>query len=175
MIIGKKVWNIISMYGPQVGRPQNEKEAFLEELETILDNIPRSERILIGGDFNAHLGARNQHYLEEHGQFEFGEDNEEGDRLLELMQAHELYAVNTVFKKRKEHMVTYCSGGRESHINYILVRREDKNEVRDAKVLPYEAVTRQHKLVVSDLEVPRERKSKQRKRQIKNKSMEVER
>ena len=66
-------------------------------------------------------------------------------------------------------MVSYCSGGRESQIDYILVRREDKNEVRDAKVLPYEAVTRQHKLVVVDLEVPRERKSKQRKRQPRTK------
>ena len=50
VIISKKVWNIISVYAPQVGRPQNEKETFLEELKTILDNIPRSKKILIGGD-----------------------------------------------------------------------------------------------------------------------------
>ena len=33
VIVGKKVWNNISVYAPQVGRPQNEKDAFLEELE----------------------------------------------------------------------------------------------------------------------------------------------
>ena len=67
VIIGKKVWSIILVYTPQVGRPQNKKEAFLEELETILDNIPRSEKILIGCDFNAYLGAQNKHYPEEYG------------------------------------------------------------------------------------------------------------
>ena len=96
------VWNIVSVYAPRVGRPpHNEKEALLEELETILDNILRREKILIGGNFNSHLGAQNQHYPEEHGQFGFGEGDEEGDRLFELMHAHELHAVNTVFKKRK--------------------------------------------------------------------------
>ena len=119
LIIGKKIWNIILVYAPQIGRPQNEKEAFLEELETILDNIPRSEKILIGGDFNAHLGAQNQHYPKEYGQLEFGEGNEEDDMLLELMQAHELYAVNTGFKKRKEHMVSYCSGGKVTNRLYL--------------------------------------------------------
>ena len=36
-------------------------------------------------------------------------------------------------------------------------------------MLPYETATRQYKLVVVDLEVPRERKSKQRKRQPRTK------
>uniref|UniRef100_W5MTY7 Endonuclease/exonuclease/phosphatase domain-containing protein n=1 Tax=Lepisosteus oculatus TaxID=7918 RepID=W5MTY7_LEPOC len=48
-----RLWNIISVYTPQVGRPQEEKDSFLEDLEEVVSRIPGNEMVVIGGDFNA--------------------------------------------------------------------------------------------------------------------------
>uniref|UniRef100_W5N3T0 Endonuclease/exonuclease/phosphatase domain-containing protein n=1 Tax=Lepisosteus oculatus TaxID=7918 RepID=W5N3T0_LEPOC len=151
------LWNIISVYAPQVGRPQEEKDSFLENLEEVVSRIPS----IIGGDFNAHLGEKCPDYPNEHGQR--GLENEEGERLLETLQALELFAVSTGFAKNYEQKVTYRSGGHDTQIDYILVRRIDRAKVQDANVLPYEAVTRQHRLLVMDITILKERRIKQRK------------
>uniref|UniRef100_W5NI84 Endonuclease/exonuclease/phosphatase domain-containing protein n=1 Tax=Lepisosteus oculatus TaxID=7918 RepID=W5NI84_LEPOC len=156
------LWNIISVYAPQVGRPQEEKDSFLN-LEDVVSRIPGSEMVVIGGDFNAHLGKKCPDYPEEHGQRGIGKRNEEGGRLLETLQAVELFAVNTGFTKNYEQKVTYRSGGHDTQIDYILVRRTDRAKVQDAKILPYEAVTRQHRLLVMDITILKEQRIKQRK------------
>ena len=57
MVYNGKIWNIISAYAPQVGLSPQEKEEFLESLETVLEaTIPIEDKVIIGGDFNAHLG-----------------------------------------------------------------------------------------------------------------------
>ncbi|MBN3318251.1 CFDP2 protein, partial [Atractosteus spatula] len=112
--------------------------------------------VVIEGDFNAHLGEKCPDYPDEHGQRGLGDRNEEGGRLLETLQALELFAVNTGFTKNYEQKVTYRSGGHDTQIDYILVRRTDRAKVQDAKVLPYEAVTRQHRLLVMDITILKE-------------------
>ena len=50
----------ISGYAPQVGCEFEEKEKFWNELDEVMQNIPRDERVLIGADFNVHVGAGNR-------------------------------------------------------------------------------------------------------------------
>ena len=45
------------------------------------------------------------------------------------------------------------SGQNNTQINYILVKREDRKRVRDAKILPYEAVAKQRRLLIADIEI----------------------
>ena len=125
--------------------------------------------IVVGGDFNAHVGEWNPEYLEEHGQHGFGLGNKEGERLLESLQALELFAVNTGFKKKQEQLITYRSAGHDTQVDYVLVRKEDKKRIKDAKVPPFEAVTRQHRLLMVDIVVVKERRQQQGKRPQKTK------
>ena len=60
VVCNSKIWNIIAAYAPQVGRPQEEKEAFLEELEGVIERVLAGEKIVIGGGFNVHLGEKNR-------------------------------------------------------------------------------------------------------------------
>ena len=59
--------------------------------------------------------------------------------------------LNTLFKKRESHLVTYESGGRRSQIDYIMTRMQDKQSCVNCKVLPGEWEEGQHKIVVADL------------------------
>ncbi|KAI5090194.1 hypothetical protein C0J45_20329, partial [Silurus meridionalis] len=51
---------VISAYAPQVGCEMEEKERFWSELDDVVDGVPRKERLVIGADFNGHVGEVNR-------------------------------------------------------------------------------------------------------------------
>ena len=93
------------------------------------------------------------------GPFGLWQKNEDGQRILESAESLDMIITNTWFEKRKEHLITYCSRGRQSQIDYIITRREQKKAVINCKVIRGEAVVAQHRLLVMDMKL----KSKKRK------------
>ena len=103
---------------------------------------------MIGADLNGHVGEGNRSDEEVMGQFGFGERNEEGQSIVDFAKRSELAILNTYFKKKEEHRVTYSSGGRKTQIDYILCRRDKLQEISDCKVVLGESVTSQHRVLV---------------------------
>ena len=114
MVVGKETINVISAYAPQVGVESHIKEQFWEELETLIQEIPILERVFIGGDLNEHVGKDVGQYTQAHGGFGFGELNNEGQSIIDFCMAYDLKIVNTCFRKREEHLITYKSGANRS-------------------------------------------------------------
>ena len=50
---------IISVYAPTMTKPDENKEAFYNQLASVLSGIPRTDKILLIGDFNARIGKDN--------------------------------------------------------------------------------------------------------------------
>ena len=117
-------------------------------MEEMIRRIPSTERMIIGADLNAHLGENNDNYKEEHGQHGYGTGNKEGDMWLEVMQANQLFAINTGFRKQMEHLITYKSGNNATQIDHIMIRQKNRKDVPNAKVIPYEAISSQHRFLV---------------------------
>lgn len=154
-----EVWNVISCYAPQTGCTEEEKEEFWEHIDGEMQAVPSCERMVVAGDLNGHVGRDRTGYNDVHGGHGIGVANEEGIKILDFATAYQLRILNTVYKKRRNHLVTYNSGGRETQIDYIMVRKEHAKESKNCKVLPAEAITTQHRVLVSELEV---RKTRQR-------------
>ncbi|KAM9794705.1 uncharacterized protein LOC133163459 [Syngnathus typhle] len=117
----------------------------------VLSGIPQNEVIILGGDLNGHVGRESDGFEGVHGEQGYGMRNAEGERILEFGNALELVLCNTLFKKDEAKLVTYSSGGCKSTIDYIMVRKEDRVLVRDAKAIPGEECVSQHRLVIGDL------------------------
>lgn len=100
---------------------------------------------------NGHVGTDINGYEGVHGGHGYGMRNEEGERFLEMAQGLDLTIMNTYFKKPEEQKITYRSGTRSSQIDFLLVRNEDRKQIRDCKVIPGEAVVAQHRILVMDL------------------------
>jgi hypothetical protein len=109
-----------------------------------------SEKLFIGEDFNGHVGSTRVGFDGVHESFRYGSRNQEGEGILNFALAYDLFVVNTLFKKRVSHLVTFINGQHCSQIDFILARREDKHVCLDCKVIPEECVVPQHKLVVAD-------------------------
>ena len=117
IVIGDGVWEVVSCYCRQVGTSVNEKEEFYE----LMDKVVTSDNVLVGGDFNGHVGNDMGGFGEVHGGFGIGQTNDRGIRLLDWAVGKGLRLMNTCFQKRKSRPVTFGSGETETMIDYILV------------------------------------------------------
>ena len=68
IVIGDIVREVISCYCPQVGRLVNKKEEFYE----LMDKVVTSEKVLVGGDCNGHVGSDMSGFGEVPGGLEIG-------------------------------------------------------------------------------------------------------
>ncbi|KAK3522999.1 hypothetical protein QTP86_010504 [Hemibagrus guttatus] len=109
--------NVVSGYAPQVGCELEEKERFWSELDEVMESIPTGERVVIGADFNGHVGEGNTGDEEVMGKFGVKERNLEGQMVVDFAKRMDMAVVNTYFQKKEEHRVTYKSGGRRTQVD----------------------------------------------------------
>ena len=147
IVIGDVVWEVVFCYCPQVGRSVNEKEEFYE----LMDKVMTSDNVLVGGDFNGHVGSDMGGFGEVHGGFGIGQINDGEIRLLDWAVGKGLRLMNTCFQKRKSRLVTFRSGETETMTDYILVNSKYRSSVKDVKVIPGEEIVSQHCLLLMDM------------------------
>jgi len=101
---------VVCVYAPQIGLSDEIKREFWDELEDVIQSVPQTERLVVGGDFNGHIGARADEYGLTHGRFGYEVRNNGGVMLLDFAIAFDLTIVNSHFKKKVDHLVTFRSG-----------------------------------------------------------------
>ncbi|XP_045446697.1 craniofacial development protein 2-like [Melitaea cinxia] len=143
--------NLICAYAPQAGCSAAEKKSFWEQFEDLLRAVPTTEGIIVGGDFNGHVGRSAEIYKGVHGGFGYGRRNVEGQKILRTCSSFDLAIVNTFFAKNTQQLITYKSGSHSTQIDYLLIRRCHIGKVTNCKVIPGESLTPQHRLLVMDL------------------------
>jgi len=166
---GKKILRVVSAYAPQVGCSDEEKNEFWTALDEIMASIPDDETLLLGGDLNGHVGQNKGGAGKCHGGRGYGTRNDEGERILEFAEAHDLVLANTYFVKPENHLVTYASGDHKTQIDYWAVRSSELKNIKDCKVIPGESCLPQHRVLILDFWTPvnRRRRPMETKERIK--------
>ena len=77
-----------------------------------------------------------------------GTRNKEGSMVMDFGKRMDLAIVNTYFKNKDEHRVTYKSAGKITQVDYVMCRRRNLKEMCDCKVIVNECVAKQHRMVV---------------------------
>jgi len=124
------------VYAPQVGLADDIKKFFWEELEDVVLSVPQNEKLIMEGDFNGHIGEKINGYDMTRGGFGFGDRNSGWAAILDFTVACDLTIVNSLFKKKENHLITFRSGNLKSQIDYFLIRKNHRNMCEDCKVLP---------------------------------------
>ncbi|XGW34800.1 hypothetical protein V3C99_018654 [Haemonchus contortus] len=138
----EEYWTIISVYAPQAGCPIYEKDKFYLSFDEAIRSVPEGDYLTIGGGLNGHIGSERRGQERIHGGRGVGVRNEEGKRVLDLAIAHNLAGCSIFFAKRKSQKVTYSSGGKETEIDHVLIRRSSLKTIKDIKSLAKTAVAK---------------------------------
>ena len=146
--VNGSILNIVSAYAPQVNYSMEEKNDFWEDLDELIESISKEERIVLGADLNGHMGKGNIGDEEIMGRYGAETRNKEGSMVVDFGKRMDLAIVNTYFKKKDEHRVTYKSVGKSTQVDYVMCRRRNLKEMCDCKVILNECVAKQHRMVV---------------------------
>uniref|UniRef100_A0A1S3ZSB2 Craniofacial development protein 2-like n=1 Tax=Nicotiana tabacum TaxID=4097 RepID=A0A1S3ZSB2_TOBAC len=136
LVVGQCTLNVVSAYAPYAGLDEEVKRCFWEGLDEIIHHVPPVEKLVIGGDFNVHIGSTTGRYDEVHGGFSFGERNGGGTLLLYFAKAFGLVIANSSFPKREKHLVNFQNAVAKTQIDYLLRRRRGRGLCKDCKVIP---------------------------------------
>nr|GEW42769.1 integrator complex subunit 11 [Tanacetum cinerariifolium] len=83
--------------------------------------VIEGETVNVISAYAPQVGEKTEGYSGVHRGFGYGVRNEEGRSILDFATAHDLAVVNSYFKKRDHHLITFQSGGRCTQIDYLRV------------------------------------------------------
>ena len=146
---------LISAYAPTLDSEDTIKDSFYESLDATIRSVPRNDKLILLGDFNARVGRdRNiwQGILGNHG---VGNMNSNGLRLLSLCSEHSLVITNTIFQLKNKHKTTWMHP-RSKHwhlIDYVIVRQRDRSEVLLTRAMRGAECSTDHNLILTKLQI----------------------
>ena len=152
---GKKEVTIISAYAPTMTNPDEVKNQFYEELNNIIATVPKADKLIILGDFNARVGTDSNTWEGVIGKHGVGSCNSNGLLLLQTCAQHELLITNTVFRLPTRNRTSWMHP-RSKHwhlIDYVITRRRDRQDVRVTKSMCGADCWTDHRLIVSKLNI----------------------
>jgi exonuclease III len=126
---------IIQCYAPTNVADQEEKGDFYNNLQSLLDNTPRSDIKIIMGDMNAKVGNYNTNRERIMGTHGIGTCNENGELLAELCDFIDFIIGGTLFPHKKIHKTTWKSpdGKTENQIDHITISGKWRRSLQDVK------------------------------------------
>ena len=124
---------VIQIYAPTSKAEEAQVEWFYEDLQDLLELIPKKRYIFIIGDWNAKVGS--QEILGVTGKFDLGVQNEAGLRLIEFCQENALVIANTLFQQHKRRLYTWTSPDStyRNQLDYILCSQRWRSSIQSAK------------------------------------------
>ena len=86
-----------------------EKNNFWQDLDGLIESVSK-QKIVLGAGLNGHVGEGNIRNEEIMGRYGAETRNKEGLMVVNFAKRMDLAIVNTYFKKKAEHRMTYKSG-----------------------------------------------------------------
>ena len=128
---------IISVYAPTMTNPDETKEAFYNQLASVLSGIPRTDKLLLIGDFNARIGRDNDKWPLVMGKHGIWKCNSDGVLLLALCSEIELIVTNNMFKQKDERKTIWMQprSGQGHMIDFIITRCRDNMGIHNTRAM----------------------------------------
>ena len=129
--------SIIGVYAPTMTYDDVTKESFYAELDRQIRRVPKEDKLLVMGDFNARVGSCHDLWENVLGPHGLGKCNSNGLLLLSKCSEHELAITNSWFQLPNKHKTTWMHPrSKKWHIlDYVLCRKRDLKEIHITKAV----------------------------------------
>ena len=145
---GNPKTTLICCYSPTNVSDEDQVDNFYETLESLTRRIPKHNLLVIGGDFNAHLGRQNGFRNSYHQQ-----QNRNGIKLKDYLQASDLLCLNTLFTKRINQLWTHKNpNGSLAQLDFVLINKKWKNSAKNCRAFnSFVSVCSDHRIVTAQI------------------------
>ena len=140
---------VIQVYALTSNAEEAEVEQFCEDLQDLIELIPKTYVLFIIGDWNTKVGS--QEIPGVTGKFDLGVQNEAGQRLIVFCQESALVIVSIFFLQHKRRLYTWTSpnGQYWNQIDYILFSQRWRSSTQSAKTRPGVDCDTDHVLLIA--------------------------
>ena len=94
---------VIQVYAPTSNAEEAEVEWYYEDLQDLLELIPKKDVLFIIGDWNAKVGSQEMPGVT--GKFGLGVQNEVGQRLIQFCQENTMVIANILFLQHRRRLI----------------------------------------------------------------------
>ena len=117
--------------------------------------MPRTDKLILLGDFNARVGRDHRAWAGILGPHGVGNENSNGTLLLTTCAQHELVIINTVFQQADKRNTTWVHprSGHWHLIDYVIVRKRDRAAVMITRAMRGATMWSDHRLIKSKMKV----------------------
>ena len=128
---------VISVYAPALTSTDEGKDAFYEELNALVKDVPQSDKLILLGDSNARVGTDCNNWKGVLGPHGAGKRNSNGLMLLCSCAENDLTITNTLFRQADKYKTTWLHPrSKQWHlIDYAVCRRRDIRDVRITRAM----------------------------------------
>nr|VZI50133.1 unnamed protein product [Spirometra erinaceieuropaei] len=152
---GGKFATIISAYAPTMTNPDAVRDKFYEDLHALLATVPKADKLIVLGDFNARVGTDHIVWRGVLGSHGLRGSNDNGLLLLCTCAEHRLILTITFFcLPEREKVIWRHPRSRQWHLlDYVVVRRRDQRDVLVTKAIADADAWTDHRLVISKMRI----------------------
>ena len=138
---------LIQAYMPTSTQSDQEVEDIYDQIEEMLRTTKAADNVIIMDDWNAIVGEGEED--DTVGKYGLGTRNARGQRLVDFCTQEEYVITNTWFQVPKRRRYTWVSPGDQyrNQIDYILVKKRYRNQVKKAIAYPGADADTDHSLV----------------------------
>ncbi|KAM9816523.1 uncharacterized protein ACBT44_010821 isoform 1-T2 [Syngnathus typhle] len=167
VLVNNQTATVLSAYAPTLASDEDKKEAFYACLDDVLSKIPKEDKIIILGDFNARVGRDHHLWKGTIGKEGIGNINSNGVLLLSKCAQYDLTITNTIFRQKNKLKGSWRHPhSKQWHlIDYVIVRARDQRDVTITKaMMDSEACWTDHRLIRSTMSIRLKRKRRLQKK-----------
>ncbi|KAI2663210.1 Craniofacial development protein 2 [Labeo rohita] len=147
---------IVQVYAPTEDAVETKKDAFYNQLQDVINEVPRHDVTVLRGDFNAQISANQQGLEHVIGPYGTGcHITNNGECLLLFCNTNGLCIGNTFFTHKQIHKKTWCgpNGLTNNKIDYVCVSRRWRSALQDTCVYRGADVGSDHHLLKAVLKL----------------------
>jgi exonuclease III len=144
---------LINAYAPTEDKTEEIKEQFYDDLQSIVDKVPKSDLTIILGDVNAKLG-KGPAYKKITGKYTLHEEtNRNRELLCDFAAANNMTVMSTQFQHKQIHKETRRSPDQNTvnNIDHVLINQNRKEVIEDVRSLRGPNIDSDHFLLKATL------------------------
>ena len=153
--------SIIAVYAPEEGKEEASTD-FYESLQKATQRVHPEDDLVIAGDLNAQVG--NRKIGKTTGTFGIGDVNSNGKKLIDFCTFNNLRILNTFFRHKASHKLTWEDRGSATAIDYIIAREKTAKGCQDVRTYRGYCIGSDHYLVKGTFKI-RQKKNEIRRRE----------